>query len=111
MNPSSPSNQAAEDNAPVGPTDAPADAARQPVNVPAASDPSPPADTGPETRYGPSDLWDEAAEAPPDGLPAQLGRYRLGREIGRGGMGVVLRAHDTVFNRSLAIKVLKAEHK
>jgi serine/threonine protein kinase len=41
-------------------------------------------------------------------LPAQIGPYRIEGEIGRGGMGVVLRAHDDVFHRSLAVKVLLA---
>jgi serine/threonine-protein kinase len=39
------------------------------------------------------------------GLPGD--RYRVLGEIGRGGMGVVLRVLDTSFNRPLAIKVLR----
>jgi serine/threonine-protein kinase len=42
-------------------------------------------------------------------LPAQIGPYRIEGEIGRGGMGVVLRAHDDVFQRSLAVKVVLAD--
>ena len=34
------------------------------------------------------------------------GRYRVEHEIGRGGMGVVLRAYDTRLNRVVALKVL-----
>src|SRR5262249_39906701 len=36
----------------------------------------------------------------------QVGRYGIEGEIGRGGMGVVLRASDPAFGRTLAVKVL-----
>jgi eukaryotic-like serine/threonine-protein kinase len=51
-------------------------------------------------------------DAPPvdvDDIPilaGTLGRYRIDREIGRGAMGVVVRARDPELARSVAIKVL-----
>ncbi len=42
-------------------------------------------------------------------IPEQIGPYKLDREIGRGGMGVVNLAHDTNLDRAVAIKTLPAE--
>ena len=38
--------------------------------------------------------------------PATIGPYRVDREIGRGGMGVVFLGHDTRLDRAVAIKAL-----
>src|SRR5262245_5518469 len=39
-------------------------------------------------------------------LGSMLGRYRIEREIGRGGFGVVYLAHDTSLEVNIALKLL-----
>jgi tetratricopeptide (TPR) repeat protein len=43
-------------------------------------------------------------------LPAAAGRYSLGEEIARGGMGAVYLATDTVLDREVAVKVLQEKY-
>jgi tetratricopeptide (TPR) repeat protein len=50
-----------------------------------------------------------AGTASPEGLPDKVGRYEVVEVIGRGGMGAVYRVRDTLFRRTLALKILAAE--
>ena len=43
-------------------------------------------------------------------LPTNIGRYEIQKELGRGGMAVVYQAHDPMFDREVAVKVLLGAH-
>src|SRR5262249_46203060 len=58
---------------------------------------------------GPDSGWRDADTARGAALLEEGGRYRVDREVGRGGMGVVLRGRDLRLGRALAFKVLRRE--
>jgi serine/threonine protein kinase len=55
-----------------------------------------------------ADTADCRASVDPNGVTRLAGRYRLGRQIGRGGMADVYAGHDELLNRPVAIKVFRA---
>ncbi len=52
----------------------------------------------------------ELSSSPSAVPPPNVGRYQLGAEIARGGMGVVYRATDTALGREVAVKVLHEKY-
>jgi tetratricopeptide (TPR) repeat protein/tRNA A-37 threonylcarbamoyl transferase component Bud32 len=100
------------------------------IAAPPSLHPTPSPSASPEATFPPSTApvpppRDPASPTPPwlaamvsagGGTPApgassgsRLGRYELGEEIARGGMGKVFLAHDPALNRDLAVKLLKPE--
>jgi hypothetical protein len=75
--------------------------------------PAPDTDTGqtpsdshlvPQSQLSTVVLRKSSGEDPHQG--DRLGRFEVHGEIGRGGMGVVLRGHDPALGRDLALKIL-----
>jgi serine/threonine-protein kinase len=62
----------------------------------------------PPTVFAPTHLdLDGAPDAP---APPAVGRFAICGEVGRGGMGLVLRGHDPGLGRDLAVKLLLGAH-
>ena len=42
-------------------------------------------------------------------MPEKIGKYHVVERIGRGGMGMIFKAHDPILDRLVAIKLISSE--
>src|SRR5579871_6097261 len=84
----------------------------EPVSARKSKSDSSPADSAPRTRMSGQYQRVAKADTAPrvvEGLPSELAgysKYRFEKELGRGGMGVVYRATQTLMERTVAVKVI-----
>ena len=62
--------------------------------------------TGVFAREATTDFFGNVSTSTRVSVPPEIGNFRLIEEIGHGGMGIVLKAHDKNLKRDVAIKVL-----